>query len=183
MRVERRAFFDVETKLYSPSFRFFLLLHRYNRSENNTKGWDVFAMNPPVDEDETLDSRWYKLSIRFLKLCAYIITFVVVLGSAFLSKTLMLFMTSLIKPNRTGIAICNQGIAGLDRDKRYEAVFHLNDPERVAWIWCLLFALLVPEVMTLFRSVRICTFKSFSKPTIGVFSTVSWMGSFASFHP
>lgn len=132
----------------------------------------MFAVNPGADEDETLDSRWYKLSIRFLKLCAYLITFVVVLGSAFVSKTLTLFMSSLIKPNRTGIAICNQGIPGLDRDKRYEAVFHLHDPQRVAWIWCLLFTLLIPEILTLFRSVRICTFKSFKKPTLRTFSIV-----------
>lgn len=142
-------------------------------SETEIKGWDVFVDNPPPDDDETVDSKWYQCSIKFLKLCAYLITFTVVLGCALLSKSLVLFMSSLIKPNRTGIPVCNQGIAGLDRDKRYEAIFQLNDPERVAWIWSLLFVLLVPEVMTLFRSVRICTFKSYRKPKVREFFMVS----------
>jgi chitin synthase len=142
-------------------------------SEPDIKGWDVFVDNPPPDEDDTLDSKWYQFSIKFLKVCAYFVTFAIVLGCSLVSKSLVLFMSSLIKPNRTGIPVCNQGIAGLDRDKRYETIFQLHDPERVAWIWSLLFILLVPEVMTLFRSVRICTFKSFRRPKVKEFLMVS----------
>lgn len=41
--------------------------------------------------------------------------------------------------------------------------------ERVAWIWVLMFIYFVPEVGTFIRSVRICIFKSWKKPTMGEF--------------
>lgn len=132
----------------------------------------MFVVTPPPEEDETVTIKWIEVTLKILKLAAYLIAFVVVLSCAVISKGAVLFMTSLIKPNRTGISVCNQGVPGLDRDKRYEAVIHSNDPERVAWIWILIFCLIIPEIMTLFRSVRICTFKSIKKPTKLVFSMV-----------
>lgn len=149
------------------------MFHRLRSEISSTKGWDVFAVTPPVEDDETLDSNLYKLFIKFLKVCAYFVTFAVVLSCSIISKSSLLFMTSLIKPNKTGISVCSQGIPGLDRDKRYESIFQLNDPERVAWIWSLLFVLIIPEILTLFRSIRICTFKSFKRPKPLVFCTVS----------
>uniref|UniRef100_A0AAN0LHG8 chitin synthase n=1 Tax=Polyphagotarsonemus latus TaxID=1204166 RepID=A0AAN0LHG8_9ACAR len=136
----------------------------YTTCEQEIKGWDVFANNPPPDEDETVDSNLYKYSIKLLKICVSIITCLTVLVCSVISVTQLLFMTSLIKPNRTGIQVCNQGLPGLDRDKRYETIFQLNDPERVAWIWCILFCLIAPEIMTLIKSIRICTFKSYMTP-------------------
>lgn len=131
------------------------------------------AATPPADEDETLNSKWYELILKFLKLASYLVTFVIVLACAVVSKGTLLLMTSLIKPSRSGVSVCNQGIPGLDRDKKYEAIFSLGDPERVAWIWCLFAVLILPEMMTLFRSARICTFKSYRRPTKGVFGFVS----------
>lgn len=133
--------------------------------QQEIKGWDLFANNPPPDEDETVNSKFYQFSIKLLKVCVSLITCATVLVCSVISVTQFLFMTSLIKPNRTGVQICSQGLPGLDRDKRYEIIFQLNDPERVAWIWCILFCLLAPEIMTLFRSIRICTFKSYVTPS------------------
>lgn len=145
-----------------------------NRSDNGSlRGWDVFIVSPPPDEDETLNSKIFEFVLKFLKLLAYLFSFVIILGTAVISKGSILLMTSLIKPNRTGISVCNQGVPGLDRDKRYEAVFNTTDPERVAWMWSLFFILIVPELMTLFRSCRICTFKSYRRPTSNVFTMVS----------
>lgn len=139
-------------------------LSQQTPSEQEIKGWDVFANNPPPDEDETVNSKFYQYSIKLLKICVSLITCATVLVCSVVSVTQFLFMTSLIKPNRTGAQVCSQGLPGLDRDKRYEIIFQLNDPERVAWIWCILFCLLAPEIMTLFRSIRICTFKSYVTP-------------------
>lgn len=41
---------------------------------------------------------------------------------------------------------------------------NLPPGERVAWIWCLLLAFIVPEIGTFIRSLRICFFKSCKKP-------------------
>ena len=144
-----------------------------DNSSQSLRGWDVFVVSPPPDEDETLNSKWFEYVLKFLKLLAYLFSFAVILTSAVLSKGSILLMTSLIKPNRTGISVCNQGVPGLDRDKRYEAIFNTTDPERVAWMWSLFFILIVPELMTLFRSCRICTFKSYRRPTTNVFTLVS----------
>lgn len=142
------------------------------RSAEEQRAWDVFVEQPPPENDFS-DNTKFELVLKFLKFIVYILAFAVVLASAVLSKGSLLLMTSLIKPNRSGISVCNHGIPGLDRDKRYEAIFNLNDPERTAWIWCLFVLLIVPELMTLFRSVRICTFKSYRRPAKSVFLLVS----------
>lgn len=52
----------------------------------------------------------------------------------------------------------------IGREKLY--VVNLPTEERVAWIWCLLLAFIVPEIGTLIRSLRICFFKSCKKPQL-----------------
>ncbi|KAH9413306.1 Chitin synthase 2 [Dermatophagoides pteronyssinus] len=144
----------------------------YNRScIEPTKGWDVFVDTPPEDEDETLSSKWIEKILKFLKLITFLLTFLIVLFTAVFSKSVVLFMTSMIRSNRT-VPVCAQGIPGLERDKKYVAVYQPDDPERIAWIWSLFFILVFPEFMTLFRSVRICTFKSYRIPTKSIFFTV-----------
>lgn len=145
----------------------------YNRSQMEpTKGWDVFIVTPPEDEDETLSSKWVEKFLRMLKLLTILLTFIIVVACAVLSKGIVLFMTSMIRSNRT-VSVCAQSIPGLERDKKYLAVFAADDPERVAWIWSLFFILIVPELMTLFRSARICIFKSYHLPSKQTFLLVS----------
>lgn len=150
----------------------FLFLN-FSRSVNNepTKGWDVFVVTPSDDEDETLSSKWIEVVLKGLKIVTYFITFFIVLLSAVASKGIVLFMTSVIRPNRT-VALCSQSIPGLERDKKYQAVFVPDDPERIVWIWALFFVLIIPEVMTLFRAARICVFKSYRRPTKATFLIV-----------
>lgn len=142
-----------------------------SRSEDQ-RAWDVFVEQPPPEFDFD-DNTKFELILKFVKFIVYIVAFIVVLVCAVLSKGSLLLMTSLIKSNRTGISICNQGLPGLDRDKRYEAIFNITDPQRTAWIWCLFIMLITPELMTLFRSIRICTFKSYRRPAKSVFLLVS----------
>lgn len=56
------------------------------------------------------------------------------------------------------------------REKQFIA--ELPEVERIAWMWCLLIAYLVPELGTLIRSMRICFFKSCTKPNAKEFFTV-----------
>lgn len=50
---------------------------------------------------------------------------------------------------------------------------------QIAWIWCLCFAYFVPELGTLFRSARICIFKSARRSSFTDFFVV-WI--FESMH-
>ena len=56
------------------------------------------------------------------------------------------------------------------REKQF--ITQLPEVERIAWLWCLLIAYLVPELGTLIRSLRICFFKSCTKPTAKEFFIV-----------
>ncbi|KAF0297190.1 Chitin synthase chs-2 [Amphibalanus amphitrite] len=49
---------------------------------------------------------------------------------------------------------------GLDKTWRVQ----LPDLEKVAWVWCIFFCFMVPEAGTLFRSTRMCFFKSVRRP-------------------
>ncbi|XP_042909493.1 chitin synthase chs-2 [Parasteatoda tepidariorum] len=134
-------------------------------SGQDVKNWDVFVVTQPKDEDETVISKAVDITLKAFKLLIYLLTFCVVLGSAVISKGTLLFMTSNIKGNKNP-QVCKRGL-GLDRDKDYE-VF-LPEFERIPWIWSLFLALIVPELFALFRSTRICVFKSYKKPKLFTF--------------
>lgn len=53
------------------------------------------------------------------------------------------------------------------RDKQF--IVKLPTAERVAWMWCILFAFCVPQLGALFRSVRMCYFKSSKRPLFSHF--------------
>ncbi|KAF5272147.1 hypothetical protein FQA39_LY01229 [Lamprigera yunnana] len=130
------------------------------RPEQEIEPWDVFK-DPPVkiatgsmEESKLLDK-----TVKLFKLLIYLLTFSTVLGSAVISKGTLLFMTSQIQPNQTK-HYCKDYI---DRNKEY--VVELPRVERIAWIWVIVFAFFVPEVMTFLRSIRICLFKSWIVPS------------------
>lgn len=57
-----------------------------------------------------------------------------------------------------------QGVStSTGREKQF--ITQLPEVERIAWVWCLLIAYMVPELGTLIRSMRICFFKSCTKPS------------------
>lgn len=143
-----------------------------SRSSDEQRAWDVFVEQPPREFDFD-DNRKFELILKLLKFIVYILAFIIILTSSVVSKVTLLLMTSLIKPNHTAISICTRGIPGLDYDKRYQVSLNINDSERIVWTWCLLIALITPELMTLFRSIRICTFKSYHRPSRSVFLFVS----------
>ena len=62
------------------------------------------------------------------------------------------------------------------RDRQF--VVTLPEEERIAWIWCILILFALPEFGTLFRSVRMCFFKSWKKPLLSHFFLVFIMETF-----
>nr|NP_001296068.1 uncharacterized LOC105380296 [Plutella xylostella]API61825.1 chitin synthase 1 [Plutella xylostella]API61826.1 chitin synthase 1 [Plutella xylostella]BAF47974.1 chitin synthase 1 [Plutella xylostella] len=137
------------------------------RTVQETKGWDVFREIPPKQDSGSMESqRCLEITVRIMKILAYLVTFVVVLGSGVLAKGSVLFMTSQLKKDRR-LAYCNKN---LGRDKQF--IVTLPDEERVAWMWALFIAFMVPEIGTLIRSVRICFFKSSRTPSSAQFIVI-----------
>merc|ERR1719203_132531 len=89
------------------------------RSYMETKGWDVFRVLPPETDSssEAMNKRCMSITVRILKVIAYVVSFCVVLGGCAISKSTLLFMTSQIKP-RKHVLHCNKD---LERDKQYVA--------------------------------------------------------------
>ncbi|XP_023936675.1 chitin synthase chs-2 isoform X2 [Bicyclus anynana] len=137
------------------------------RTVQETKGWDVFREFPPKQESGSMENQvCLEFTVRILKVLAYTITFIVVLGSGVIAKGTVLFMTSQIKKDKR-LAYCNRN---LGRDKQF--IVSLPDEERVAWMWAILAAYAIPEIGTLIRSVRICFFKTSKRPTTVQFIVV-----------
>ena len=61
-----------------------------------TKGWDVFRVLPPEQDSssEAMNKRCMSITVRILKVIAYVVSFCVVLGGCVISKSTLLFMTS-----------------------------------------------------------------------------------------
>uniref|UniRef100_T1PGZ3 chitin synthase n=1 Tax=Musca domestica TaxID=7370 RepID=T1PGZ3_MUSDO len=129
------------------------------RTIQETKGWDVFR-DPPIkiETGSTANQECLELTVKILKVVAYIITFIVVLAGGVAAKGCVLFMTSQINKNKR-VEYCNKD---LGRDKTF--VVKLPEEERIAWIWALIIAFAVPELGALIRSARICFFKTFKVP-------------------
>uniref|UniRef100_A0A2A4K4Z2 chitin synthase n=1 Tax=Heliothis virescens TaxID=7102 RepID=A0A2A4K4Z2_HELVI len=130
------------------------------RTVQETKGWDVFREFPPKQDSGSMETqKCLEFTVRLLKVMAYLVVFIAVLGSGVVAKGTTLFMTSQLKKDRR-IAYCNRN---LGRDKQF--IVSLPDEERVAWMWAILAAFAIPEIGTLIRSVRICFFKTSRRPT------------------
>ncbi|KAJ8958903.1 hypothetical protein NQ318_019671 [Aromia moschata] len=139
----------------------------HTRTVQETKGWDVFR-DPPIKEESgsMANQRCLEITVKILKVVAYLVTFVIVLASGVISKGTLLFMTSQLRTDRV-IEYCNKE---LGRDKQF--VVRLPTAERVAWMWCIFFAFCVPQLGALFRSTRMCYFKSSKKPPFSHFLIV-----------
>lgn len=123
-----------------------------------------------------------EITVKVLKILAYLVTFVIVLASGVISKGTLLFMTSQLRPDKI-VHYCNKDLgkvlaplhSNLDsllppfagREKQF--IVKLPTQERVAWMWCLFFAFCVPQLGALFRSTRMCYFKSSKRPPFSHF--------------
>lgn len=45
----------------------------------------------------------------------------------------------------------------------------LPEEERIAWIWCIIAAVSVPDLGSFIRSIRVCIFKSLRRPSSSAF--------------
>ncbi|XP_067001404.2 chitin synthase chs-2 isoform X2 [Anabrus simplex] len=154
---------DESTPLYGGS----------QRVTQETKGWDVFRNPPPkTDSGSMANQRCLEITVKMLKVVAYLVTFIIVLVSGVIAKGTTLFMTSQLRKDKI-LPYCNKV---LGREKLFVA--SLPDEERVAWMWCLMIAYMVPDLGTLIRSIRICIFKSSRKPTMMEFFLVFIMETF-----
>lgn len=138
-----------------------------------TKAWDVFR-DPPrkMDSGSMANQKCLDTTVQITKAIVYFFVFVIVLGSGVIAKGTILLMTSQLQPDRI-IVYCNRQ---LGRDKQF--IVTLPEEERIVWIWCIIIAYVVPEFGTLFRSVRMCIFKSWKKPLSSHFLLVFIMETF-----
>nr|AHY28560.1 chitin synthase II [Anthonomus grandis] len=140
------------------------LLGSTERQGEEVKPWNTFkVIHRKTASGSTVENKLVDNGVKFLKIATIFITFLVVLGTAVLSKGLILLMTSQIKKNVTR-NYCNKG---LDISRQY--IFSVPGVERATWIWFLMLAYFVPEFMTFFRSGRILLFKTRLYPTLTEF--------------
>ena len=79
------------------------------RRKEDVKGWDVFIVTPPEEEDETATSKAIDITLKLMKVFVYILTFSVVIMSAVIAKGCLLFITSHIRESRT-LPVCKKGL-------------------------------------------------------------------------
>nr|CAD7265721.1 unnamed protein product [Timema shepardi] len=154
------------------------------RPRQAVKIWNLFQDVPPSeDSGSSADHHAFDVAIQVTKVLAYFLTFLVVLGGSVVCKGTLLFMTSQLRAD-TIVTYCNATIAvelnttsalanyATEAGRNKQFVAEVSEEERYSWIWALLFSFLAPELGTLFRSARMCFFKSFEKPKWKEFSIV-----------
>lgn len=87
-----------------------VLLSFSQRTVAETKGWDVFR-DPPlkIDSGSMANQACMDLTMKILKVFAYLITFIIVLGGGVVAKGCVLFMTAQLKRDKK-IHYCNKDL-------------------------------------------------------------------------
>ncbi len=79
------------------------------------------------------------------------------------------------------LAYCNEDRYLPDDTKDYEVMRDKDrnadtvETEQVAWIWCLIFAYIIPEAQSFLRAARVLLMKHWAKPTLLEFAFVAFM--------
>lgn len=139
-----------------------------SKRKDSLPKWDRFETLPDPDEDETQKSEWVEVAIKWLKLFAYLFTFIMVWILPVLSKTFMLLMTSMIA-NDHNVTICNNQNENfhfsppLKHDKKYMANYSKTS-SRIPWLFALYFSIIAPYIFAFGRSSRIVYFKRVNLP-------------------
>lgn len=143
------------------------LLGTDERQGEEVKPWDSFKIiHRKPEVGSTVESAFIDNGVKVLKVVTIIFVFLVVLGTAVVSKLSLFLMTSQIKKNVTR-AYCNEA---LDPSRQY--IFSMPEVERTTWIWLVMLAYFVPEAGTFIRSVRIMLFKSWKYPLFSDFLSI-----------
>uniref|UniRef100_A0A1B0AE11 chitin synthase n=1 Tax=Glossina pallidipes TaxID=7398 RepID=A0A1B0AE11_GLOPL len=134
----------------------------FNKNRKNKERpplWDSFQ-DPPSKRATGSAANWSKLGVvlKVFKILTYLLVFVVMLGTAVISKVSFIFMAAQISL-KDNVTYCQT----IEPNENFEA--NLPTVERIAWIWALVFSFAAPEAFTFFRSLRICVFKDVKSPT------------------
>ncbi|KFM73408.1 hypothetical protein X975_24033, partial [Stegodyphus mimosarum] len=135
--------------------------------DEDLRPWDINDESA-VEDDDRKENTFFQKAMKVFKAVVYLSTFCIILACGVASKGTMLFMTSVIA-REAQFPACDDKI-GLEKDEKY--VVKISDGERRSWIWCLLFILIIPEILIFLRSSKNCIFKKFGKPKISSFLTV-----------
>ncbi|WKX94586.1 hypothetical protein Q1695_011678 [Nippostrongylus brasiliensis] len=130
------------------------------------KAWDIFRLLPPKP-DKVGYGFWHEASLQVLKLCTFVVLFVLTLSSAVVAKASFLLMTSAIGWGGQNMTIC--------RDKIPESqlnTVHIANRLVVKWVWATFIALSAPEAFCFVRSLHRTLFKNVKRPTLIQFVVV-----------
>lgn len=91
------------------------LFYFSQRTVHEIKGWDVFR-DPPlkIDSGSMANQACLNISVKILKVFAYLFTFIVVLAGGVISKGCVLFMTSQLRRDRK-IQYCNKDLVSCSK--------------------------------------------------------------------
>ncbi|XP_043471803.1 chitin synthase chs-2-like [Leptopilina heterotoma] len=126
------------------------------RHETEMHLWDVFKQFPPRPKSgSTVEHKGYEFFIKCLKVFVYLIIFSAILSFSVISKFTILFATTNI--NLESVHFCNS-----DENKSSDEKLLANLPQsgRIAWMWCIIMAFIIPEVLGIISAIKACIFKN-----------------------
>lgn len=94
--------------------------------------------DPPlkVDSGSMADQKCLNLSVKILKVIAYLVTFIIVLAGGVVSKGCVLFMTSQLRRDRK-IPYCNKDLVSFVRNDTHNYIYigfsYFRDVTKLSW--------------------------------------------------
>ncbi|EEC06403.1 chitin synthase, putative [Ixodes scapularis] len=137
------------------------------RNRRGSTGWDAFETTPKPEADDTDGLKCVDVVLKIVKVVAYLVTFVLVLASAVVSKGTLLVITSNVGQKTMRVYPKERGVS---YSKEYETI--TTNDESLAWRGVLFLIMIVPELLTLWRSSSRCIFSNYHTPDKITFFTV-----------
>ncbi|XP_058798456.1 chitin synthase chs-2-like [Phymastichus coffea] len=124
--------------------------------------WDSFkCVDPEPNTGSMAEKRWYEIMLRIIKAFLYGFLCLAILAGCIITKGAALFATSQLR-KRT-VPFCEYYPGRTFREQnRYEA--QTSDEARSSWVWCIIIAFSIPELMNFMRFLWNCFFINWSLP-------------------
>ncbi|KAK6165560.1 hypothetical protein SNE40_022466 [Patella caerulea] len=137
----------------------------------NVKKWDIFREDADADVSTSSESEIWKTVNIVVKVLACIFLFVVILGTAVVSKLSFLFMTYYINPLQKPFTVGNQEANSSNPDQFFIIKNNIL-PLDVKWIWSLFLSICLPYLFTMFGNLWTICFKKTRPVTLLPFAIV-----------
>ncbi|XP_034944294.1 chitin synthase chs-2-like [Chelonus insularis] len=133
---------------------------------NEFYNWDVFREFLQTTKIGSMeDITLYEYSLKAIKVCTYLVLFILILGGGFFSRASILLASSQIGPKHT-MQYCEYNYINKNITVMKNVIIEIPEEGKIMWYWCIFIAFCIPELVTSSYTIYHILFKKKKFPRI-----------------